>query len=158
MLKLRLSLALAAASLLAATAANAGDSTKETTYGIRVYEVFQRASALELQERTTRTFSPKHVRNIAVGEVFPPEDQPGMAVYKSRDHLGYFGSFWREDGSSADFGKLKVEVTEVGPGSEPGVALIRVKLVQTELGQAAARRINHPEFVHAGEAKADAAK
>jgi hypothetical protein len=147
MRKLRLPILLAAAaSLLAALPVSAGDSTLAPTYGIRVYEVFQRGPSLELQERTTRTFAPKHVRNIAVGEIFPAEDQPAMKVYASRDHLGYYGSYWREDGSSADFGKYKVEVIDEGPADESGVWQIRVRLVPHERGAAATRRVRHPEF------------
>lgn len=136
----------AAASLLAALSVHAGDSTLAPTYGIRVYEVFQRGPSLELQERTTRTFAPKHVRNVAVGEVFPAEDQPAMKVYASRDHLAFYGSYWREDGSSSDFGKYQVEVIDEGPADESGVWQIRVRLVPREPGSSATRRIRHPEF------------
>ena len=146
MRKLRLLILLAAASLLAALPVSAGDSTLAPTYGIRVYEVFQRGPSLELQERTTRSFAPKHVRNIAVGEVFPAEDQPAMKVYSSRDHLGFYGSFWREDGSSADYGRYQVEILDEGPAEEPGVSRIRVRLVPREMGASATRRIHHPEF------------
>ena len=110
MFQLRRPLLLAAMGLLVASLATAGDSTAATTYGIKVYEVFQRGPSVELQARTTRAFEPNHIRNVAVGELFPPEGQPAMRIYISRDHLGYFGSYFREDGSSVDYGKYQVEV------------------------------------------------
>jgi hypothetical protein len=114
------------------------------TYGVRVYEVFQRGAEVRLEERTSRAFAPRHVRNLAVGEAFPPEGQPGIKVYRSRDSFGFFGSYWREDGER-EVTQYVVEVTDLGGGDEPGTTYVRVKLVpRSDEFKAARRDVKHP--------------
>ncbi len=126
-------------------AAGAADTAVTPTFGVRVYEVFLRGPKAELEERTSRAFAPNHVRNIALGETWPPEDRPAIRVYKSRDHIDWVGSYWREDGSN-DYGKYRVEVTEAGATDEPGTALVRVKVVErTDSAAQAMRKMRHPE-------------
>src|SRR5688572_18537990 len=85
---------LASAAAFALTASAVSAETVPT-YGLRIYEVFQRGPKLDLEERTSRAFAPNHVRNLGIGVTWPGADQPALKVYKSRDHLGYFGSYWR---------------------------------------------------------------
>jgi hypothetical protein len=138
-----LALAVGAVGVVAATSpARAEDAP---TFGVRIYEVFQRGPEIRLEERTSRAWAPKHVRNIAVGQVWPPEGQPGIKVYKSRDSLSFVGSYWREDGTP-DYGTYRVEVTESGEAKEPGVTYLRVKIVPREMGMAPTRDAKHPGY------------
>lgn len=101
----------------------------DPTYGIRIYEVFQRGPELQMVASTSRAFGPNLVRNVLAGEVWPPEDEAPLAVRRNRNHLEYFGSYWREDGTPSR-GTHEVEVWEVEESDTPGVAWIRVRLVE----------------------------
>lgn len=116
------------------------------SYLVKLYEVFQRGPDLVLEERTTRAFGPSHLRNVARGALVPPEDHPGLAIWKSRDHMGFFGAAWRTDNKD-EKKTWDVAITEVPGESEMGSVLVRAQVrdVARVRGPRPERRVRHPQ-------------
>jgi hypothetical protein len=132
--RVALALVLCAVALQPAPAALADDRPvrfqyDEPGYSVRIYEVFQRGPKLFMEVRTSRMMEPDVIRDLKVGEVRPPEGEEPLKVGRSRGHLEYFASYWRDD-LSYDRGGHEVEVWEVAESGEPGVSLVRVRLVE----------------------------
>jgi hypothetical protein len=114
-------------------------------YQVKLYEVLQREEDLVLEERTTRAFGPMHFRGVQRGEIVPPLDHPPLAIWKSRDHLGFFGAAWRTDN------KDEKKTWDVVVSEEPGEATQGAVFVRAMIGDARVRgpqperRVLHPE-------------
>jgi len=126
--------AVGAAALLQAPVAHADDRPvqfkyDEPGYSIRIYEVFQQGPKLMMQARTTRAIERDVIRNVKVGEVWPPESEPPLEIGRSRGHVDYFASYWRDD-LTYDRGHHEVEVWETEASDKPGVSKVRVRLVE----------------------------
>lgn len=136
--RLALASLLGAVALLPAANASADDRPvqfqyDEPGYSVRIYEVFQRGPKLMMEARTSRLIQPDVIRDVKVGEVFPPESDDPLEIGRSRGHVEYFASYWRDD-LAYDRGKHEVEVWEVADSGDPGVALVRVRLVERAEG------------------------
>lgn len=102
----------------------------EPAYSVRIYEVFQWGPELRMEARTNKGIGPDLIRDLDVGEIWPPEDEPPLRIGRRRNHVDYFASYWRDDLSTKDRGRFEVEVWEVEESAAPGVAHVRVRLVE----------------------------
>lgn len=120
-------LALLAAAVAVTAPSPAPAAAPAPTYGVKVYELFQDGPRLVLEERTSRALEPHDPRNVALDTTWPPQDQPPLLVMRSRDHVAWFASYWREDETN-EFGKLQVAVQEDPGATEPGVSGLRIRV------------------------------
>src|SRR2546422_6186966 len=68
-------------------AQSARDQATNPTYGVRIYEVFQQGPTVRLLERLGRPFGPHLLRDVPLETTVPPESEPALRIYRSRDHL-----------------------------------------------------------------------